>query len=294
MIKAGIYGNLTQVSADLARLLLFHPDVELRAIADPALPGSQRLDQLVPALFGDCDDLRVERSLPPLAELDVLFCTDPADVPAEALAALDSDENFRLVVLGGFAGERMVYGVPELNRKAMVRGARAVCCPAPVAMATELALFPLAKHLMLNAPVSVEAELAEDSTLPPMLVADEISAALSSVQSSFCQPVTVHGSHSDSGGIRVDASLKCRVNASELERIYREAYEDHNFSYLLPSRPEATYVAGTNKCFLHLHKIADDLTVTAVIDPRLKGSAGNAVHCMNLLFGLHERTGLNL
>jgi N-acetyl-gamma-glutamyl-phosphate reductase len=31
-----------------------------------------------------------------------------------------------------------------------------------------------------------------------------------------------------------------------------------------------------------------------MIDARLKGSAGTAIHAMNLLFGLHERVGLAL
>ena len=32
----------------------------------------------------------------------------------------------------------------------------------------------------------------------------------------------------------------------------------------------------------------------AVADARMRGGAGDAVHAMNLLFGLHERTGLTL
>jgi N-acetyl-gamma-glutamyl-phosphate reductase len=55
-------------------------------------------------------------------------------------------------------------------------------------------------------------------------------------------------------------------------------------------------VENTNKCLIHLEK--DEacrlLTVHAVMDVLLKGSAGNAVHLMNLLFGLHERVGLSL
>ena len=293
MIKAGIHGTLSTVTSDLVRLLIFHPDVQLTDIADPNILGSQRLDQIFPSLFGDCDDLRVGRSIDNLQDLDVLFCTNPADVPAEALLTLDSKPEFRLIVLGGFAGDNMVYGVPELNRKAMVRGARAVCCPAPVAMSAELALFPLAKHLMLNSPITVEAEMTEAGELPLSLVSDEISAALSSVQTSFSSPVTVHATKCPTG-IRVTARLQCRVCLPELERIYQEAYSDHNFTYLLPVMPEASHVKGTNKCFIHIQKNDDTLTLTSVIDPRFKGSAGNAVHCMNLLFGLHERTGLNL
>ena len=37
-----------------------------------------------------------------------------------------------------------------------------------------------------------------------------------------------------------------------------------------------------------------ELTVHAVMDVLLKGGAGNAVHIMNLIFGLLERVGLGL
>ncbi len=59
MIKAGIYGTLSTVTSDLVRLLIFHPDVQLTAIADPDMLGAQRLDQIFPSLFGDSDDMRV-------------------------------------------------------------------------------------------------------------------------------------------------------------------------------------------------------------------------------------------
>ena len=36
------------------------------------------------------------------------------------------------------------------------------------------------------------------------------------------------------------------------------------------------------------------MRLRAALDPRMKGAVGNAIHCMNLLFGLHERTGLEL
>ena len=51
-------------------------------------------------------------------------------------------------------------------------------------------------------------------------------------------------------------------------------------------------VVNTNKCLIHLQRIDDQLVVTTVIDDLMKGLCGNAVHCMNLLFGLHERVGL--
>ena len=53
-------------------------------------------------------------------------------------------------------------------------------------------------------------------------------------------------------------------------------------------------MVNTNKCLLHLDKIDGKLLVTSVIDNLLKGASGTAVHNMNLLFGLPERTGLRL
>jgi N-acetyl-gamma-glutamyl-phosphate reductase len=35
-------------------------------------------------------------------------------------------------------------------------------------------------------------------------------------------------------------------------------------------------------------------SIVSVIDNLLKGASGQAVHNMNLLFGLHERVGLHL
>ena len=44
----------------------------------------------------------------------------------------------------------------------------------------------------------------------------------------------------------------------------------------------------------NLVKEGDKLLIVSVIDNLLKGASGTAVHNMNLLFGLHERVGLNL
>ena len=44
----------------------------------------------------------------------------------------------------------------------------------------------------------------------------------------------------------------------------------------------------------YLEKHEDKLLIVSVIDNLLKGASGQAVHNMNLLFGLHEKTGLHL
>lgn len=105
-------------------------------------------------------------------------------------------------------------------------------------------------------------------------------------------------------GIRVVAEVPCGINLEEVRRLYEEAYEDHAFTYLVDHEPVPADIANTNKCLIYVEHGANDPTtsigaiegvrVTAVLDNLVKGSAGNAVHCMNLLFGLSERTGLAL
>ena len=51
---------------------------------------------------------------------------------------------------------------------------------------------------------------------------------------------------------------------------------------------------NTNKCLIHLERIDDKLLIISMIDNLLKGASGQAVHNMNLLFGLEETVGLHL
>lgn len=104
-------------------------------------------------------------------------------------------------------------------------------------------------------------------------------------------------------GIRVTADIPCGVNMEEVRRLYDEAYSDHGFTYIVDIEPSILDIANTNKCLIYIANTPTDagnstalqgLRITAVLDNLVKGSAGNAVHCMNLLFGLSERTGLAL
>ena len=60
------------------------------------------------------------------------------------------------------------------------------------------------------------------------------------------------------------------------------------------SEPTLNNVKGTNKAVISLRKSGNVLCITTVFDDTVKGYAGNAVHLMNLLFGLSEQTGLTL
>ncbi|MDE5790263.1 MAG: N-acetyl-gamma-glutamyl-phosphate reductase, partial [Muribaculaceae bacterium] len=74
-----------------------------------------------------------------------------------------------------------------------------------------------------------------------------------------------------------------------------EIYDDHNFSFAVTSPVKLDDVKGTEKIIISLSRSKDGvLSIHSVADGRLRGSAGEAVHVMNLMFGLHEKTGLYL
>ena len=89
-------------------------------------------------------------------------------------------------------------------------------------------------------------------------------------------------------------SYFCGLPADELVEIYEKHFDDHNFCFMVDRLPAAADVSNTNKCLINIDVADNRAEVSALIDPRVKGCSGNAVHAMNLLFGLHERIGLAL
>lgn len=309
MIKAGIHGTSTSPqSRDLVRLLLIHPDVNFVGFECAERTGHPLAEDIVD-IYGDTQ-LRYTRNLD-VSELDVLFCLDPAAVPQEAIDRLDQDPEFRLIVFPAedeasviARDERFIYGVPELNRKAMVRGARAVQLPCAPVVALIDALFPLAKrHLLPETPMQVHVVSTQDApyhNIPQWR--EESERCLHAVQTQPRTSVEFELSTQPCDTQRmmeVSVNLMLPQDESTLREAFETEYDDHNFAYLLPAEADLSGhiapAAGCNKCLITLTPDVDGTTkIVAHIDPRMKGGSGNAIHCMNLLFGLHERTGLAL
>jgi len=318
MIKAAIIGGAGYAAGELIRLLINHPDVSLCWVNSSADTGTPVAD-IHQGLVGDTD-MRFTDAID-LDSVDVLFCCTPhgsssgffAEHPIpEHLKVIDLSADFRYHENNaGF-----IYGLPELNRKALVRGGRLVANPGCFATAIQLALLPMAKNLLLNAPIHITAITGAtadgDKPSPSSHFSwrndnisvykpfthhqlAEIRRTLAAIQSSFSAPVNfipVRGCFSR--GIYASLYMDCSVDVDTLRKLYEDYYDDHNFTFLANHRPDLKDVVGTNKCLIYLEKIDGKLLITSVIDNLLKGAAGTAVHNMNLLFGLHERIGLNL
>lgn len=93
------------------------------------------------------------------------------------------------------------------------------------------------------------------------------------------------------------ANLTAKATASELIEKYKEFYKDEYFVRVYESGlPETNHVAGSN--FIDIGLAADErlgrVVVVAALDNLIKGAAGQAIQNMNILFGLDEKTGLNM
>lgn len=302
MIKVGIYGDATvqdAVRKQLLRLLLRHPDVDLRAVGSPA-GNTIPLAELHP-VFADETELTLERVLP-LDGLDLLFVIDEENLTDEILQKYADEPDFRLIVLSRCHNlranmpENLVYGLPEVFRKDLVRGARGAVCPSAEAMLLELALLPLAKNALLNA--DVEAEIATNRPGELEISVAEARRLLQQVQpSSDCRIDAKAISEAPYERLDASLSISTPIAIEEIERIYREAYSDHSFVHIIPGKgPVDEDLRGSNKCLIRLDSDPENgkLLIYASLDALTKGCTGNAVHVMDLLFGLYERTGLSI
>ena len=318
MIRVGIIGGAGYTAGELIRLLLNHPDVSISWIHSTSNAGNLVAD-IHQGLYGE-SELRFT-SETKWDEIDVLFCCTPhgetrrfmeSNTVPEELKIIDLSTDYRIED----GSHDFIYGLPELNRKRMVRGGKHVANPGCFATAIQLALLPLAKNLLLNSDVHVTAITGSTGAgVKPSATSHyswrndnisiykpfrhqhlaEIKQSLKQLQNSFnseIEFIPVRGCFSR--GIFVSAYLDCPVELYEIRRLYDEYYSDHNFTFVIDRMPDLKDVVNTNKCLLHLEKIDGKLLIISVIDNLLKGASGQAVHNMNLLFGLHERTGLML
>lgn len=299
MIKVGIAGAETQSAGELIRLLLGHPDIVLSAIESKSHSGLS-VSVLHHGLFGEIPMI-FSGSLNP-ASLDVVFLCDSAS-PLTFQELYSRFNMLRIIDLTDSLNANpesagAVLGISELYRKPLVRGARAASIPAPVTVIALIALYPLASHMLLNDKLDIKVEAPADVCEPQILkqAASLIADRLEKLQPSFSHTVDISVSPWEHPrALRLSFTLKCSLALEEIIRIYDNVYDDHNFTFIVgqPARP--CDVAGTQKCLIALRKPNQNtLDVDVVADCRMRGGAGDAVHVMNLLFGLHEKVGLSL
>ncbi|MBR4594097.1 MAG: N-acetyl-gamma-glutamyl-phosphate reductase [Bacteroidaceae bacterium] len=317
MIKVGIIGGAGYTAGELIRILLGHPDAEIVFVNSTSNAGN-KLSAVHEGLIGETDMTFTDQL--PLDAIDVLFfCTAHGDTRKfmeantlpEGLKVIDLSMDYRLES----EDNPFIYGLPELNRRAICKS-QYVANPGCFATAIQLALLPLARNLMLNDDVYVNAITGSTgagvkpgatthfswrnnniSIYKPFTHQHlpEIIQSVKHLQSSFNSDINFIPYRGDfARGIFATVVVKNAIDIEELYKIYREYYAEDSFVHVVEEQIDLKQVVNTNKCLLHLEKHGDKLLVVSCIDNLLKGASGTAVHNMNLLFNLKETTGLIL
>lgn len=317
MIRIGIIGGAGYTAGELCRLLLNHPEAEIVFVNSESNAGNLITD-VHEGLYGETD-MRFTDELP-FEDVDVVyfcfghgkstqFLTDhyiPADV-----RIIDLAQDFRLAA----EGNDYVYGLPELNRTAIL-GAQHVANPGCFATCIQLGLLPLADAGLLQGDVSVNAITGSTGAgVKPSSTTHfswrsgnmsiykafqhqhvpEIVQSLQQLQPSFEGAIDFIPYRGDfPRGIFATEVITCDAPEEEIADLYRDFYSDAPFTHYVDRAVDLKQVVNTNKCLIHAERHGNKLLVTSVIDNLLKGASGQAVQNMNLMFELEEDAGLRL
>lgn len=301
MIKVGILGAENAPAGELLRVLLNHPEVELLNVVAPSLVG-RAVSSFHRGLIGETT-LRFTESVD-LEKLDLVFITSPnfkvseiSPLPPELKVIFIQGRELKTAPV---PFDTLIYvpGVSEVYRKPLVREAQAArILPSATSLAL-IALAPLAGNLLLNNSVKVNIQVPQNrvDAFNADSVKEELESLLGDIQLSLkgLGEVTVESSDTIRA-LSAEIDFDSDIDKQEIIKIYESVYDDHNFTFVVTSDPSPSEVAGTHKCLIYVTSPHEGkIRIKAVADSVLRGGAGDAIHAMNLLFGLFEKTGLSL
>ncbi|HML63984.1 MULTISPECIES: N-acetyl-gamma-glutamyl-phosphate reductase [Dysgonomonas] len=317
MIKAGIIGGAGYTAGELIRILLNHPQVELVFVNSTSNAGN-KLTDVHGGLLGETDMSFTDQL--PYNKIDVLFfCTAHGDTK-KFLDANDIPDHLKIIDLSTdyrhkAVGNKFIYGLPELNKEE-IKQSSYVANPGCFATAIQLGLLPLAKANKLTAEIHVNAITGSTGAgVKPSATSHfswrennisvykafehqhltEIKQSLNQLQVNFGEDINfipVRGNFTR--GIFVSTYINYDGTIEDAEKLYKDYYKDSPFTIISDKNIDLKQVVNTNKCVLHLEKHGNKLLILSCIDNLVKGASGQAVHNMNLIFGLEETIGLNL
>jgi N-acetyl-gamma-glutamyl-phosphate reductase len=212
-----------------------------------------------------------------------------------------------------------VYGLPEFNR-ADIASAELVACPGCYPTSVQLGLKPL-----LEAGAIDLSDIIANSASGVSGAGKQANVAnlLSEISDSFKaygasghrhQPEIEQGLADMAGepvgmtfvphllpiirGIHTTLYANLLSDDIDVQALYEAHYKDEPFVDVLApnSYPETRTVRGSNSCRIALHRPGNGkkLVILVVEDNLTKGASGQAVQCMNIMFGEDENAGLKM
>jgi len=314
MMKVGVVGGTGYAGAELIRLLISHPRVELSEVVSHSKSG-MRLDVLHPGLLG-CTELSTTEFNPErLAKLDAVFVAVPHGKAAPLCDALDSAG--AKVILDLSRDHRhadgWVYGLAEWNHQKLP-GAKRIAVPGCFATAISMACAPfIASGEVTGTPrivaatgsTGLGATPAKSGHHPERFTnlkaykvlshqhGPEINTFLSGLAN--VDPIRfVPLSAPIDRGILATAMLpmKSEWSLERAQSALEQKYADHPLVRVRESSPEIRHVRATAFCDVATFVDGQDVVVISAIDNLGKGASTQAVQCLNHCFDWPVQTGL--
>lgn len=217
---------------------------------------------------------------------------------------------------------QFIYGIPELFREQIQR-AQYVSGPGCEAIVSILSLFPFIKNgLIKKDQILIDAKMASSQagnkpspashhpertgvTRSYKPTGHRHTAEIEQTLAHFCPETRVDISATAIEMVRgilvtIHTSLEGASEEKDIWKILREEYALEPFIRIVKEKrglyrfPEPKILQGTNYCEIGFEKDSrsNRLVILGAIDNLVKGTAGNAVQCMNLMCGLPETQGL--
>ncbi|KPK28071.1 MAG: N-acetyl-gamma-glutamyl-phosphate reductase [Nitrospira bacterium SG8_3] len=346
-IRVAVIGASGYTGSELLRLLSLHPQVTLTRVVASEKSQGLAVSSLLPHLTKIWDCSLTSLNTASIAqEADIVFLALPhtqslqpvADFLSHGKHVIDLSADYRLQdpmiyekwyqTAHPFPDllKEAVYGLPELNRKAISKS-RLVAVPGCYPTVAILQLAPFVTENLLESrsiiidaksgisgagrspslayhfPESHEAihayKISKHRHVPE--IEQELARlAPASSTSTAEHPSLLFTPHliPINRGILSTAYAKVKpgVEQSHLDAAYQSRYHDEYFMRLFPHAEGVNpkNLRGSNFCDLSCtyDPRTGYLITTGALDNLVKGAAGQAIQCMNLMIGLSETLGL--
>ncbi|RYC51981.1 N-acetyl-gamma-glutamyl-phosphate reductase [Flagellimonas olearia] len=319
MIKAGIIGGSGYTGGELIRILLNHPQAEIDFVFSTTRAGKP-IASAHQDLLG-LTDLAFTGEVNP--NVDVVFlCLGHGNSTSflqentfsKDTKIIDLSNDFRLKADAHFNGKEFVYGLPELNKEAII-SADAIANPGCFATAIQLGLLPLAKAGLLKNEVHINAVTGSTGAGVGLSSTShfswrnnnvswykpfshqhlgEIGESLDSYGNPVGKLLFLPNRGNFTRGILATAYTAFDGSLEDAKALFKAFYAGAVFTHVSDEPIHLKQVVNTNQCHIHLHQHEDLILITSAIDNLLKGASGQAVQNMNLMFGFPETEGLLL
>ncbi|MBS9778412.1 MAG: N-acetyl-gamma-glutamyl-phosphate reductase [Gammaproteobacteria bacterium] len=213
--------------------------------------------------------------------------------------------------------EQAIYGLPELNRTS-IKTASLIACPGCYPTSIQLGLMPLLnKNILTDDTIIADSKSgmsgAGRSANITMLYSEraenfeayaatghrhypEIKQQLSLMKGDTVDVIFTPHLLPTVRGIHSTIYAKLADPGTDVQKLFEDAYADEPFISVLPkgSHPQTKSVSATNNVHIAIARPPNShyVTILVVEDNLIKGAAGQAVQCMNIMYNIDETSGL--